>query len=209
MQNDSSRNSNRKRVKFRNKELSSGAKNFSWTIRLTLWTFVISVGLNLISANVLENSALIVSFILLVVIILIGIIFDMIGIAVASADETPFHAMASRKVYAAKHAIYLIRNANKVSSFCNDVIGDICSIVAGSASALILINIVGSGLHEGVFKAVNLVFGALVASLTIGGKALGKTFAIQKSNYVVFTVGAIIGFVLDKMNIAKSLKKSE
>jgi len=32
------------------------------------------------------------------VIVFIGIIFDIIGIAVTSADESPFHAMASRNI---------------------------------------------------------------------------------------------------------------
>lgn len=209
MGNDNNRKPGKKKVKFRKRGLSPGARDFGWTIRLILWTFGISIALNLVSTNVLENSTFIVGLISLVIIILIGIVFDIIGIAVTSADETPFHAMASQKVYAARHAIYLIRNANRVSSFCNDVIGDICSIIAGSASALILINIVGAGIHDSVSRIVNLAFAALVASLTIGGKALGKTFAIEKSNYVVYTVGAVMGLILDKMNIIKSLKKSQ
>ena len=35
----------------------------------------------------------------------------------------------------------LIRNAGKVSSFCNDVIGDISGVISGTASALIVFNI--------------------------------------------------------------------
>ena len=78
-----------------------------------------------------------VAFLILLAIILIGIIFDIIGMAVATADEKPFHSMASRKVAGASDAIKLLRNAERVSSICNDVVGDICGVVSGSASATI------------------------------------------------------------------------
>ena len=57
--------------------------------------------------------------------------------AVATANEKPFHSMASRKVPGALEAIRLLRNAERVSSICNDVVGDICGVVSGSASATI------------------------------------------------------------------------
>ena len=63
-----------------------------------------------------------VAFFILLVIIFVGIIFDVVGMAVACADETPFHAMASRKIPGAQEAISLLRNAERVSSICNDVV---------------------------------------------------------------------------------------
>ena len=36
---------------------------------------------------------------------------------------------------------------------------------------------------------------ALVAALTIGGKAAGKRVAIEKSNNIVFFVGKLISFI--------------
>ena len=37
-----------------------------------------------------------------------------------------------------KSSIKLIRNSGRVASFCNDVVGDICSVISGSATALIV-----------------------------------------------------------------------
>lgn len=193
---------NKTKIKFRKKGASSHKNGNSWALWITIWAFILSIAMNLLSSEVLQNSSLSVSWVILVFIIAIGIGFDMIGIAFASADETPFHAMAARKVFAAKRAIFLIRNANKVSSFCNDVIGDICGILSGSLSAYILITIIGEN-NSIQFRVSSLILGAMIAAFTIGGKALCKTFAIQKCNYIVYGVSSVIGFVLDRGNKSK------
>ena len=137
------------------------------------------------------SSGIVVAFLILFIIVLIGIIFDIIGVSVTSADEAPFHAMASRKVSGAKEAIRLLRQAEKVSSICNDVIGDICGVVSGSASATIAVQILNN--FEFTWpRMISLIMSALVAGLTVGGKAIGKTFAVNSSTKIVHTVGKII-----------------
>ena len=121
-----------------------------------------------------------VSFVILICIIAIGIVFDIIGVAVTAADEKPFHSMASRKVPEATQALKLIRNAGRVSSFCNDVIGDICGVISGSAAATIAARVLA--MHPGMREIVlTLAMSALAAGLTVGGKACGKSFAIDSS----------------------------
>ena len=134
-----------------------------------------------------------VSFVILICIIAIGIVFDIIGVAVTAADEKPFHSMASRKVPEAGEALKLIRNAGRVSSFCNDVIGDICGVISGSASATIAVRV--WSMHPGMQElAVTLSMSALAAGLTVGGKACGKSFAIGSSTTVVRTAATILHF---------------
>ena len=72
-----------------------------------------------------------------------SIFFDIIGIAATAAEEVPFHSMASKKQDGAKWAIILIRNADRVSSFCNDIIGDICGVLSGAVSTYIIIYLSG------------------------------------------------------------------
>lgn len=158
--------------------------DYKWIVSIFLITMMISAVMSFVSSNLLEGSGMAVSFAILICIILIGIIFDIIGVAVTAADEAPFHSMASRKVPEAIDALRLIRNANRVSSFCNDVIGDICGVISGSASAVIAARVLllRPGLRESV---LNLLMSALVAGLTVGGKAFGKTFAMQSSTQVV------------------------
>ena len=108
-----------------------------WVVSIFFVTMLVSGTISLISDEVMDSSGLVVAFLILFIIIFVGIIFDVIGMAVASADEKPFHSMASRKVPGAHEAIRLLRNAERVSSICNDVVGDICGVVSGSASATI------------------------------------------------------------------------
>ena len=122
---------------------------------------------------------------------LLGIIFDIIGVAVTSADEKPFHSMAARKVPGALDAIRLLRNAERVSSICNDVVGDICGVVSGSASATIAAQVL-SNFDFSFPQVVTLLMSALVAGLTVGGKAIGKTVAIKSCTNIVATVGKLI-----------------
>ena len=128
---------------------------------------------------------------ILLAIILIGIIFDIIGMAVATADEKPFHSMAARKVPGAHEAILLLRNAERVSSICNDVVGDICGVVSGSASATIAVQILANFEFEWP-QIVSLVMSALAAGLTVGGKAIGKSVAVSSCTQIVHAVGRII-----------------
>ena len=145
----------------------------------------------MISDEIMASSGMIVAFLILLAIILIGIIFDIIGVAVTSADEKPFHSMAARKVPGGQEAIRLLRNAERVSSICNDVVGDICGVVSGSASATIAAQVLEN--FEFTWpRIVSLVMSALVAGLTVGGKAIGKTFAINSCTVIISFVGKVI-----------------
>lgn len=124
---------------------------------------------------------------------MIGIIFDIIGVAVTSADEKPFHSMAARKVPGALEAIRLLRSAERVSSICNDVIGDICGVVSGAASATIAAKIL-QNFDFSWPMMVQLLMSALVSGLTVGGKAIGKTFAINSCTQILTAVGKVLHF---------------
>ena len=167
------------------------SKTVRWVLTIFLVTIVISALISLISEEVMASSGIIIAFVILFIIVFIGIIFDIIGVSVTSADEAPFHAMASRKVPGAKEAIRLLRQAEKVSSICNDVIGDICGVVSGSASATIAAQILGKFDFTWP-RIVILIMSSFVAGLTVGGKAVGKTFAVNSSTKIVHFVGKTI-----------------
>ena len=144
--------------------------DWRWIFTIFFITVLISAVMSLISTNLLSSATLGVSFVILICIIAIGIVFDIIGVAVTAADEKPFHSMASRKVPEATQALKLIRNAGRVSSFCNDVIGDICGVISGSAAATIAARVLA--MHPGMREIVlTLAMSALAAGLTVGGKA--------------------------------------
>ena len=166
-------------------------KTIKWVITIFFVTIFISGMISLVSDEVMASSSVAVAFVILLAIIFLGIIFDIIGMAVATADEKPFHSMAARKVPGAHEAIKLLRNAERVSSICNDVVGDICGVVSGSASATIAALIL-TNVDVGWPRGVSLVMSALVAGLTVGGKAIGKTFAVNSCTDIVHLVGRVI-----------------
>lgn len=166
-------------------------KTIKWVITIFFVTIFISGAISLVSDEVMANSSVAVAFGILLAIILLGILFDIIGMAVATADEKPFHSMAARKVPGAHEAIKLLRNAERVSSICNDVVGDICGVVSGSASATIA-TLILTNVEIGWPRGVSLVMSALVAGLTVGGKAIGKTIAVNSCTKIVHLVGRVI-----------------
>lgn len=180
-------------------------ENIQWIVTIFFATMLISGSISFFSDILMESSSMAVAFLILLAIILIGIVFDIIGMAVATADEKPFHAMAARKVPGARAAISLLRNAERVSSICNDVVGDICGVVSGSASATIAAQILAN-FEFSWPQLIGLGMSALCAGLTVGGKAIGKSFAVNSCTQIVHTVGKII-YRFGNLNFASRKKK--
>ena len=140
----------------------------------------------------------------MLIIVLLGILFDIVGVAVMSADEKPFHSMAAKKVPGAAEALKLLRNAEKVSSFCNDVVGDICGVVSGSASAIIAVKALTQIDSDTVSQ---LIMSALVAGVTIAGKAFGKNLAMSNSTRIVHFASKLIYYIKSPFRFSKQRKK--
>ena len=163
----------------------------NWVITIFFATIAISAAISLASDFVMGRSSMIVAFLILLMIVFIGIIFDIVGMAVATADEKPFHSMAARKVPGAQESIKLLRNAERVSSICNDVVGDICGVVSGSASATIAAQILAN-FDCSWPQIISLAMSALAAGLTVGGKAVGKSIAVSSCVQIVHGVGRLV-----------------
>ena len=160
---------------------------YRWAVQVFFLAIVLSAALSLASETSLSGAGAAAAALVLAVFIGLGILFDIIGVAVTAADPRPFHSMAAHKEPGAKEALVLLRNAGRVSSVCNDVVGDICGIVSGTTTAVIVVRL---QTPESVLLSVAVT--ALVSGLTIGGKALGKTVALNKSTSVVYWVGRFL-----------------
>ncbi|MBO5322617.1 MAG: hypothetical protein J6A88_00735 [Oscillospiraceae bacterium] len=181
-------------------------KTALWVLTIFIVTIIVSSVISLISEEVMAGSGMLSAFLILFAIILLGILFDVVGVAVTSADEAPFHAMAARKVPGAKEAIHLLRKADKVSSICNDVIGDICGVVSGSAAATIAVQLLQTFTFSWE-RLSSLMMSAMVAGVTVGGKALGKGFAVNSSTTIVHTVGKVIWWLSNLPQLFRRKKK--
>ncbi len=157
--------------------------------------FFLAVLATFTSKYLLDNiTSLIISLLLLLMIIIVGIIFDIIGVAAAAASEPPLHAKNAKKILGAPQAIQMVRKADKVSSFCNDVVGDVSGTLSGAIGAAIVFRIL---VYTPTFSevVVSTFTTSLIAALIVAGKAFGKAFAIKKSTEIVFQVGRLLAWL--------------
>ncbi|WP_209123095.1 hypothetical protein [Alkalihalobacillus sp. BA299] len=179
-------------------------KSINWSLAIAVITLVLAAIFSVISTFLLSGVTWALGMLIVFFIVIIGIFFDTIGVAATAADEAPFHAMAARKLIGAKHAVTITRNADRFANFCNDVIGDIAGIVSGTASAYVVLQLsLQLGYGEGSFYQffISVLFTSVIAALTVGGKSIGKTLAIQYSTPIIYQVGRILYILEVKLRI--------
>ena len=161
-----------------------------WPLRVFLIAVSLSAVMSFCSSAALEDSGIWIPILVLAIFIALGIVFDMIGVAVTAADPKPFHSMAAHGEKGGREAIRLLNMSNKVSSLCNDVVGDICGIVSGSTATVIVVLLQNSFGWRSI--VVSTVVTALISGLTIGGKAIGKKVAMKKSKDVIYLTAKVL-----------------
>ncbi len=201
-------NQSQKFEKHDKKKKNAKKKRNLWWIKAIIISLVLSAFFSYISEIVANADQLVVVIVLLAFLILSGVVFDAIGVAVTSCDTTPIISMASRKVYGAKTALWLTKNSDTVSSVCNDIIGDIFSIISGACSAALVVKITVS-LNETWQIVLSIAVSAVVSALTIGGKAFMKKIAIDNSkDFVMFVARTLAVFSKEERKIRKKAKKN-
>lgn len=172
------------------KKLSSGT---IWSIKITLITFVLACCVTFITEITSTKSNIIISILLLLFLIVIAILFDAVGVATTSCDIAPLLSMASKKIKGAIQAVKLVKNAEKVSNICNDVIGDMAGIISGICTATIVLKIISleNGLTE-YSLLISILMSSIVSAVTVGGKAFFKSVAIKNSKEMMIFAGRIL-----------------
>ena len=169
-------------------------KSWKHLVIVFIGSFVIAGIVGISSELLLRRiSSLWVAALFLLAVIGVHIVFDIIGIAATAASEAPHHAKAANRVRGARQAVYLVRHADLVANMANDVVGDVTGTLSGVMAAAIVLDIIRLdptlGTKEIWFSTLML---ALVASITVTGKAVGKTFAIQDANKIIAWVGSAL-----------------
>lgn len=177
-----------------------------WSIKILILSFALSMCFGIVSELVLGVTGIAVAVLVIIVFVSLSIITDMIGVATTSASTEPFRAMASKKVRGAKEALKLLSKADRVSSICCDVIGDVCGILSGAAGASIVVKFALEAESPLSIIIASLV-SAVVASMTIFGKSICKKYAIDNSTSIVIKVGKVLSWFTPQ-NKDKNKKQS-
>ncbi|ADU29981.1 hypothetical protein [Evansella cellulosilytica] len=179
-------------------------KSFQWSTIVAAITLVLAAIFAIVSTAILSGVTWGVGMVIVFIIVLIGVLFDTIGVAATAANEKPFHAMAAEKLPGAKQAVQITRNADRFANFCNDVIGDIAGVISGTASAYVVLRLAMQlGYEEGstIQFMISVLFTSVVAALTVGGKSVGKTLAMQYSTQIIYQVGRLFYLLEVKLKI--------
>ena len=144
-------------------------------VKVGCLTFFLSVSITALFRISQADMVFWMTLLALIFVILLGIVFDLIGTAATAAKEEPFHAMASDRLPGSKKAIDLVRHADQVANFCNDLVGDICGTISGAISAILVIDLVASyNLHR-MENIISII-------------TLGKTVAIKEAELILLQV---------------------
>ena len=162
-------------------------------VRVGVLSFVLAVFVNWGSSLALNRVHAVIAILVVLLLVAVGVVFDILGTSVTAAELPPLNSMAAKKVPGARQAIWLVRNADAVANFCNDVVGDVAGAVTGAAGATVALRL--SLILQGgpwVQQLLSLVIIGVISGLTVGGKAAGKTVAIEQATAVVMAAGRII-----------------
>lgn len=188
----------------KNKKTDKSRQDGSWIIIVLLLTLGLSFLISFITELIymaidVSLWRIFTATILVLIIIFISIVSDMMGVAATAADEEPFLAMASRKIKGAKKAVMLCRNADKVSSILNDIIGDVCGIISGASGAAIAAVVVSKYSDISALGTIfiSVAVSALIATVTITGKAVAKRNATKNANEITLSLAKFLS-ILDK-----------
>ena len=173
------------------------ARRKGWVWQITLLSLALSAFFAVIAELMLSHTNLILALILILILVAISVLFDIIGMAVTAGNVKPLLESKARRVRGANVAVWLVKNADKVSSICTDVIGDICSILSGAAGVAISIIIVSNTPSLGSFF-VSILISSLIASINVLAKAIGKTYAIRCADTILLKTGKFLSIIINK-----------
>ena len=159
--------------------------NMKWAVKTLILSISLSIVFSFLSQSLFPKLSIFLSIFIIIFFIIVSVIFDMIGIAVASVSLDKLEMFKNEKGF--KTACKLCENTEKVSSFCGDVVGDICGILSGAGGVSLVLSM---NIHESnVYFVVTCLISSLIAGLTIFGKAVMKGYAVERCDRVVMLTG--------------------
>lgn len=194
--------------KHKAKTLNKNNRQLIWSIKILVLSFALSICFGVLSELLLSDTGVVVAILVIFLFVGLSIVADMIGVATTAANIQPFRAMASKKVKGAKEAINLLLKADRVSSICCDVVGDVCGILSGAAGASIVVKFALESKSALEIIIASLV-SAIVASITIFGKSICKKYAIDNSNKIVLLAGKLLAIFKIQKNVKEKKTKKD
>ena len=181
---------------------------YRWAVKIFVLAICMSALFSMLSQTILSSMGIVMAVITIIFFIVVSVIFDMVGVAVTCTSEEYFIERVGKEK-GASVALSMKRNSEKVCSFCNDVIGDICGILSGASGACVILSITKHIDGSAVVVLVSSLVSALIAGLTIFSKALMKSYAIRNANNFILKIGRMLENSIFYKKIKKTVDKNK
>ncbi|MBP3431750.1 MAG: hypothetical protein J6K39_02730 [Clostridia bacterium] len=163
-------------------------KSFKWAFKTLILSISLSIVFSMVSQSLFPKLSATLSLFVIAFFIVLSVIFDMVNVAVTTINVKQLKNENGKRGY--ETALKLCQNREKVSSFCGDVVGDICGILSGAGGVSLVVNMHIPDMN--VYFVVTCLISSLIAGLTIFGKAIMKNFAVEKCAVVVMKTGFVL-----------------
>lgn len=177
--------------------------NLKWSVKILFFSFFLSFFFSFISQSLFPTLSIPLSIFIIFFFVGVSVVFDMVAVGVTSINIEKLEKYKNEKGYAT--AVNLCKNTEKVSSFCGDVVGDICGILSGAGGVSLVLNV--SIRDSNVFFITTCLVSSLIAGLTIFGKAILKRYSVDNCEKVVLFTAKVLDFSLIKFIKNKVSKK--
>lgn len=179
---------------------------FFWAIKVTIFTFFVCIISSMLANLAAAKSNFVIAVILLLFMIFVSIFFDALGVSVTSCN---YNRLIDKLKCGDKKdcdiVVWLSKNAEKVNNVCCDVVGDMCGILSGACGVNIVVNLCKGDLNS---YLISVVVSSLIASITVGGKAITKGVALSHSQkFVVLLKNLLKLFWRNNNSKQKKLRK--
>lgn len=164
----------------------------NWALKISLITFGVGMVVGFSSNIASSESGLVVASLVIAFLLVVSALMDGLGVAVASCKLAEVNSVRCNNAKIRGLAEKMVKNAERVNNICNDVIGDVCSVLSGACGAEIVIELMRFIPDElNLLTAVTV--SSFLAALTVGSKALVKSIAINKSaEFVVYSASVMV-----------------
>jgi len=159
-----------------------------WAFKIFVLSIFLSIVFSMVSQSIFPALPAFLSVFVVFFFISISGIFDMIGVAVTSTTKEKLQSFEGQKGYIM--ACKLCENTDKISSFCGDVVGDICGILSGAGGISLVLSI--DIKNPTIYFITTCLISSFIAGLTIFLKAVLKTYAIKNGPKIVMKTARLI-----------------
>lgn len=172
--------------------------SWKWSIKILFLSLALSISFSIISEMVLNGASITISILIIIAFLIINVISDMVGVAITAGNIEDFEQLSKDNITGAREGVVLLKNADKISVLCCDIIGDICGILSGACGASILLKVVVINSDSPVIIILSALISGIIAGLTIFFKSIEKGYALNKSRKIILWFGKIINFINKK-----------